>query len=82
MAPVKPMGAERNQKRVDSNPKTRPGVTGFEQEYNEEPPPSQDLNPDAVTEDSVLPEPQRARDTDTESVRGTKAKAARKSRRG
>jgi hypothetical protein len=44
--------------RRDSNPKTRPGVTGFEQEYNEEPPPAQDLNPDAVTEESVLPEPQ------------------------
>lgn len=50
MAPVKPMG-------TDSNPKTRQGVTGFEQEYNQEPGPRQDLNPDAVTDGSVLPKP-------------------------
>lgn len=55
MAPVKPMGTEHR----DSNPKTKPGVTGFVQEYNQDPGPRQDLNPDAVTEDSVLPEPQK-----------------------
>lgn len=38
-------------------PKTKPGVTGFYQEYNQEPGPRQDLNPDAVTADSVLPKP-------------------------
>lgn len=43
--------------RKDSNPLTRDGVTGFEQDYNEEPGPRQDLNPDAVSDDSVLPEP-------------------------
>jgi hypothetical protein len=43
--------------RTDRNPKTKPGVTGFVQDYNEEPGPQQDLNPDAVTEDSILPEP-------------------------
>jgi hypothetical protein len=44
---------------ADKTPKTRPGVTGFVQEYNQEPGPRQDLNPDVVTEDSVLPEPLR-----------------------
>lgn len=50
MAPVKPMAA-----RNDSNPKTKPGVTGFEQDYNEDPGPRQDLNPDVVDDPSVLP---------------------------
>jgi len=51
MAPVKPMAA-----RNDSNPKTKPGVTGFEQEYNDVPAsPAADLNPDAVDDPSVLP---------------------------
>jgi hypothetical protein len=63
--------------RRDSNPKTRPGVTGFEQDYNEEPPPAQDLNPDAVTEDSVLP-PARSASTESSGTR----KTARKSTRG
>ena len=54
MAPVKPMGTDRN-------PKTTPGATGFPQDYNEDPGPRQDLNPDAVTEDSVLPQPLKAR---------------------
>jgi hypothetical protein len=49
-------------------------VTGFEQDYNQEPGPVQDLNPDAVTEDSVLPTPQKA--TEPKSTR--KAKATRK----
>jgi hypothetical protein len=43
------------QEHTDSNPLTEPGQTGFPQEYNEEPPPSQDLNPDVVTSTSVLP---------------------------
>lgn len=55
MAPVKPMGTER----ADRNPKTKPGATGFSQDYNQDPGPRQDLNPDAVTEDSVLPPAQR-----------------------
>jgi hypothetical protein len=38
-------------------PKTKPGVTGFVQEYNQEGPKTSDLNPDVVTEDSVLPKP-------------------------
>lgn len=42
MAPVKPMGVD--------NPKTRPGVTGFVQEYNQEPGPRQELNPEAVAD--------------------------------
>jgi hypothetical protein len=62
--------------RRDSNPKTRDGVTGFEQDYNEEPTPAQDLNPDAVTDDSVLPEPSRRQATTT----GTR-KGSRKSKR-
>lgn len=64
MAPVKPMGM--------STPKSKPGVTGFVQEYNDQPSPSQDLNPDAVTDPDSLPEP----------IKTPKAKAARKSRRG
>lgn len=59
MAPVKPMGIEHR----DSNPKTKPGVTGFVQEYNQDPGPRQDLNPDVVTEDSVLPKPLETRVT-------------------
>lgn len=55
MAPVKPLGV--NDARRDSNTKTKPGVTGFVQEYNQEPGARQDLNPDAVTDDSILPEP-------------------------
>ena len=60
MAPVKPMAAD-DRSRRDSNPKTRPGVTGFEQEYNQEEPPRQDLNPDAVSDASVLPPAQAGR---------------------
>lgn len=51
MAPVKPMG-------INTPPGTKPGVTGFPQEYNDQPSPSQDLNPDAVTNPESLPEPQ------------------------
>ncbi len=74
MAPVKPMGTDR----ADRLPKTRPGVTGFEQEYNQDPGPRQDLNPDAVTDPDSLPEP-------LESARAAKApkgtaKTSRKSR--
>lgn len=54
MAPVKPMGVENLSGR---NPKTKPGVTGFHQEYNQDPGPRQDLNPDAVADPSVLPKP-------------------------
>lgn len=43
-----------------NQPKSKPGVTGFYQEYNQEPGPRQDLNPDVVTDDSVLPEPLKA----------------------
>lgn len=67
MAPVKPMGTDRNTK-------TKPGVTGFQQEYNQDPGPRQDLNPDAVTEDSVLPPAQQA------PAQPARAKRARKSR--
>lgn len=49
MAPVKPMGI--------GNAKTKPGVTGFVQDYNQDPGIRQDLNPDAVSDDSVLPTP-------------------------
>jgi hypothetical protein len=76
MAPVKPLGVDQKG-RVDSNPKTRPGVTGFVQEYNQEGPKPSDLNPAVVTEDSVLPTPQTRRAV----VKGPKAKAAKKSRR-
>lgn len=64
MAKSKAKSADRNARtaeRHDRNPKTKPGVTGFVQEYNQDPGPTQDLNPDAVTEDSVLPEPQQTR---------------------
>lgn len=75
MAPVKPMSAEeRKGARRDSNPKTKPGVTGFEQDYNEEPGPRQDLNPDAVTDNSVLPEPLEGGESQR-SGRGGTAKA-------
>lgn len=60
MAPVKPMGI------ADKHPQTRSGVTGFVQEYNQEGPKTSDLNPDVVTENSVLPTP--------DSVRGTTPK--------
>lgn len=46
---------------TDRNPLTKPGVTGFVQDYNDQPSPTQDLNPDAVTPDSVLPAPQSTR---------------------
>lgn len=48
MAPVKPMGTE-------GNP-LRQGI-GFPQKYNQEAPPAADLNPAAVTDQSVLPKP-------------------------
>jgi hypothetical protein len=51
-----------------SNPKTKPGVTGFVQEYNQEGPKASDLNPDVVTESSVLPKPRSA----TAPAKGTK----------
>lgn len=70
MAPVKPIG-------TDKNPKARSGVTGFPQDYNEEPGPVQDLNPDAVTEDSVLPTPQKRATSD----KAPRAKLARKADR-
>lgn len=57
MAKAKAKSTAKAAERHDSNPKTKPGVTGFQQEYNQEPGPTQDLNPDAVTEDSVLPPP-------------------------
>lgn len=54
MAPVKPMGA----RNVGNAPKgTKPGVTGFPQEYNQDPGPRQDLNPDVVEDPDSLPEP-------------------------
>lgn len=67
MAPVKPMGV--------SAPKgSKPGVTGFVQDYNDQPAPSQDLNPDAVTDPGSLPAPA--------TPRGSKApKAPRKGRK-
>lgn len=60
---------------TDRNPKTRPGVTGFEQDYNDQPAPSQDLNPDVVDDPDALPDPQRptapkARRTRKSSKRG------------
>lgn len=73
MAPVKPMGS-----RKDKNPQTRPGVTGFEQEYNQDPGPRQDLNPDAVDDPDSLPPPLSA-EKDSQA-RGSKAKTPRKSR--
>ena len=59
----------------DKYPQTRPGVTGFVQEYNETPPQPSDLNPDVVTEDSVLPTPQAREDFEApKRKRGRKAK--------
>ena len=56
MAPVKPLSKRENPAETDTNPLTKPGVTGFEQEYNDVPSsPAADLNPDAVTDDSILP---------------------------
>jgi hypothetical protein len=63
MAPVKPMGI------ADKHPKTRPGVTGFVQKYNEEAPKPSDLNPDVVTDDSVLPTPRRTTATEARGTR-------------
>ena len=73
MAPTKAIGA-------DSNPKTKPGVTGFVQDYNQEPGARQDLNPDAVTDDSVLPEPLKADATTPTKRRGRRGgrKASKK----
>lgn len=73
MAPVKPMGTT---ERADRNTKTKPGATGFPQEYNQEPAPAQDLNPDAVTDDSVLP----ARQTRAAADTPARARRARKAR--
>ena len=63
MAPTKPMG-------------TKPDArVGFPQKYNQEPPPTQDLNPDAVTEDSVLPTPANtSRPAKVRKPRATKKK--------
>lgn len=70
MAPVKPMG-------ISNPPKgSKPGVTGFVQEYNQDPGPRQDLNPDAVTDPDSLPPPQRA----SKGVKAPRAKGVRKSR--
>lgn len=69
MAPVKPMGI--------SNPKgSKPGATGFVQDYNDQPSPSQDLNPDAVTDPDSLPKPQS-----NKTPTAPKARKARKSAR-
>lgn len=64
MAPVKPMGG--------NPPGTKPGVTGFPQEYNDQPGPSQDLNPDAVTNPELLPPPQRQSSGDAKPARARK----------
>lgn len=64
----------------DRNPKTKPGVTGFVQDYNDQPPPTQDLNPDAVTEDSVLPPPQSAQKASEAPTKARKTSRARKPR--
>lgn len=58
-------------------PKSKPGVTGFYQEYNQEPGPRQDLNPDAVTDDSVLPEPLK-----TEPAPRVRSVAAKTTKKG
>lgn len=72
MAPVKPMGL--------SNPKgSKPGVTGFVQEYNQTPPPTQDLNPDAVDDPDSLPPPQSTRPV--KPVKAPRAAKVQKSRR-
>lgn len=70
MAPVKPTGA-------DQQPKTRPGVTGFVQEYNQEAPKTSDLNPDVVTAGSVLP-PTRTPATEARGTRKTAKKRTSK----
>ena len=69
MAPVKPMGVEQ--------PKTKPGVTGFYQEYNQDPGPRQDLNPDVVTDASVLPKPLPEAKPAATRASGRVAKAAK-----
>lgn len=75
MAPVKPMGA----RNAPNAPKTKPGVTGFEQEYNQGPGPRQDLNPDAVDDPDSLPEPLPA---NPDATRASKArKTSRKPRK-
>jgi hypothetical protein len=80
------MGTSSRGERHDRNPLTKPGVTGFEQDYNEEPPPTQDLNPDVVDDPDSLPEPQTpaparaaraARTPATDTTRG-KAKKGRR----
>lgn len=75
MAPVKPMG-------VTNAPKgTKPGVTGFPQDYNDQPSPSQDLNPDAVTDPDALPEPQQNRQQQGTRKAAKAPRAPRKSRK-
>lgn len=71
MAPVKPMG-------VNQPKGSKPGVTGFVQEYNQTPPPSQDLNPDAVADPDALPEPQASAQPKTTGARKGGRKGARK----
>ncbi len=56
-------------------PTTKPGVTGFYQEYNQEPGPRQDLNPDVVTEDSVLPAPVKTQSVKAPAKTGKAPKA-------
>jgi hypothetical protein len=72
MAPVKPMG-------IQTPPKgSKPGVTGFPQDYNDTPSPSQDLNPDVVTDPDALPEPRTARAARTTAPAKPKAKRGRR----
>jgi len=59
----------------DDEPKTKPGVTGFKQEYNQDPGPRQDLNPDVVDDPDALPKPLKNGDDDApKRKRGRKAK--------
>lgn len=67
MALVKPMGI--------TTPKgSKPGATGFPQDYNDQPSPTQDLNPDAVDDPDSLPPPQN-------TAKAAKAPRARKGRK-
>lgn len=59
MAPIKPLGVEQPKVTSATPPpgSQKEGVTGFYQEYNTDPPPTNDLNPDVTTPTPETPAP-------------------------
>lgn len=63
-----------------SSGESKPGVTGFVQEYNQEPAAQQtDLNPDAVTAETVLPTARVAPVKTTRAAKATRKTSSKRS---